>query len=114
MRARAQGVVIVAFLVALRPASSFAQVPETRTAGDSVLAARVAMALEGASDLPADSLSVSAVDGIVIVSGSVMCGDCGGTRTPGGTGTVQQTLGAIVRAVPGVEGVRFDLRYRPR
>ena len=38
------------------------------------------------------------------------CDGCGGSSTPGGAATVQQSLGAVVRAVPGVERalVTFD------
>jgi len=79
---------------------------------DSVLVARVEAAIAAASDLVADSLSVSASQGVVTITGSVVCDDCGGSRTPGGSATVQQSLGAVVRAVPGVGRVRFDLRYR--
>lgn len=101
------------------PTAASAQTPadpaaEMRTAADSALAARVDAAIRAASDVPADSVRVIAVEGTVDVTGSVMCDGCGGTRTPGGTGTVQQSLGAVVRAVPGVEQVRFFLRYRPR
>jgi len=87
-----------------------------RTPADTAFAARVHAAIEAASDVPADSLSVvaEAATGLVDVVGSVMCADCGGNSTPGGTGTVQQSLGAIVRAVPGVQRVHFYLRYRAR
>jgi len=49
----------------------------------------------------------------VTISGSVVCQECGGRRTPGGSGTVQQSLGAVVRAIPGVESVEFELEYEP-
>jgi osmotically-inducible protein OsmY len=77
-----------------------------------VLVARVEAALESASDLPADSISVTARGGVVTLIGSVVCDECGGSRTPSGTGTVQQSLGAVVRAVPGVQQVLFDLVYQ--
>ena len=80
-------------------------------AADASLAARVSAALENSSDLPAGSLEVDVDEGRVIVSGSVACDECGGLLTPGGTATVQQSLGAVVRAVPGVEQVEFDLQY---
>lgn len=95
------------------PQGVAAQAPsESRT--DSVLAERVAAAIEAASDVPADSIRVGVSEGVVSLTGSVVCDDCGGTSTPGGTGTVQQSLGAVVRAVPGVREVRFYLRYRRR
>jgi hypothetical protein len=85
-----------------------------RTRADTAFAARIHAAIASASDVPADSLRVvaEAATGLVDVVGSVVCADCGGNSTPGGAGTVQQSLGAIVRAVPGVERVRFYLRYR--
>ena len=78
---------------------------------DQQLAGQVRAALAGASDLPAE-LSVEVVDGAVTISGSLACEDCGGNRTPGNIGTIQQTLGPVVRAVPGVSEVRFELDYR--
>ena len=77
---------------------------------DELLQERVEAALAAASDVPADALSVVVMDGIVTISGSV---ECGGRRTPGGSGTVQQSLGAVVRAIPGVESVEFELEYEP-
>ena len=53
-------------------------------------------------------------DGIVTLTGSVVCEECGGRRTPNGSGTVQQSLGAVVRAIPGVASVEFQLEYEPR
>jgi hypothetical protein len=89
-------------------------VPATaQAASDDALRARVEAALAEASDLPADSISVQVQGGVVTLSGSVVCESCGGTATPGGTGTVQQSLGAVVRAIPGVTSLRFALRYRP-
>lgn len=93
----------------------FGAAPATAQASgaDEALRARVEAALAAASDLPADSISVQVQGGVVTLSGSVVCEDCGGSSTPGGAGTVQQTLGAVVRAIPGVETLRFSLRYRP-
>jgi hypothetical protein len=79
--------------------------------GDDVLKARVEAALKAASDLPADSITVVVSQGVVTLKGSVVCDECGGGRTPGGSGTIQQSLGAVVRAVPGVRSARFELRY---
>ena len=84
-----------------------------QTSADAALEARVTAAIENASDLPKGALTVNASDGIVTISGSVACEGCGGMLTPGGVQTVQQSLGAVVRAVPGVERVEFDLAYRP-
>ena len=80
---------------------------------DDVLQERVEAAIARASDVPADSISVAVSDGVVTLTGSVVCEECGGRRTPGGFGTVQQSLGAIVRAIPGVQSVEFDLQYQP-
>ena len=77
---------------------------------DRELAGRVRSALESASDLPPE-LSVEVTDGVVLISGALVCEDCGGNRTPGNIGTIQQSLGTIVRAVPGVAEVRFQLDY---
>ena len=81
---------------------------------DEALKARVEAALESASDVPGDSLTVEVRNGVVTLTGSVVCDECGGRRTPGGFGTVQQSLGAVVRAIPGVESVEFKLEYAPR
>ena len=103
-------------LVAAAPAAAQAPVAETpvaETPADAALAMRVEAALASASDVPADSIAVQVRGGVVTLTGSVLCEGCGGTSTPGGTGTVQQSLGAVVRAVPGVERVEFRLRYGP-
>jgi osmotically-inducible protein OsmY len=83
----------------------------SRSDEDAALEARVSAALAGASDLPMDAFDVEADGGVVQISGSVVCETCGGMLTPGGIQTIQQTLGAVVRAVPGVERVEFDLTY---
>jgi hypothetical protein len=103
---------LLAVVAVVVPMSAAAQrTPEGPS--DATLAARVGAALASSADLPADSITVQVRDGIVILSGSVVCDGCGGRSTPGGTGTVQQSLGAVVRAVPGVERVEFRLRYAP-
>ncbi len=100
-------------LTLLAAAPAAAQTPVAETPADAALAMRVEAALASASDVPADSIAVQVRGGVVTLSGSVLCEGCGGTSTPGGTGTVQQSLGAVVRAVPGVERVEFRLRYGP-
>lgn len=75
-----------------------------------LLQQRVSDAIASAEDLPAENLAVEVESGAVRISGSLHCEDCGGMRTPGGEQTIQQTLGAVVRAVPGVERVEFDLQ----
>lgn len=72
--------------------------------------AQVESALAGASDLPGN-FTVAVDDGLVSISGALDCADCGGNNTPATIGSIQQTLGAIVRAVPGVERVKFELDY---
>ncbi len=84
-----------------------------QSSADAALEARVTAAIENASDLPDGTLAVDASDGVVRISGSVACEDCGGMLTPGGVQTIQQSLGAVVRAVPGVERVEFELAYEP-
>ena len=103
-----------AFALALLLVACLATPVAAQAGPDEALRARVESALAGAADLPADSLTVEVRDGIVTLTGSVLCDACGGNATPGGAGTVQQSLGAVVRAVPGVTSVRFALRYRAR
>lgn len=76
--------------------------------GDEALQQRIASILAHSTDLP-ETLSVAVVDGIVTISGSLDCEECGGNATPGTTATIQQSLGAVVRAVPGVTRVDFAL-----
>lgn len=60
--------------------------------------ARVEAALATARDVDATNLSVEVIDGIVTVMGRVT------------SGFEQQSVGAIVRAVPGVTEVRFVMQ----
>ena len=62
---------------------------------DELLQERVEAALASASDVPADAITVMVSDGVVTLTGSVVCEECGGRRTPPGFGTVQQSLGAV-------------------
>lgn len=77
---------------------------------DDGIRTQVESALASAADLPG-GFTVEVNEGIVLISGSMACEDCGGLRTPGNIGTVQQSLGGVVRAVPGVMRVDFDLSY---
>lgn len=88
--------------------SLFAGCTPDRGPSDEEIAARVEAALTGASDVPTDGVEVDVADGVVRLTGRITCEDCGGQRTPAGIGTVQQSIGAIVRAVPGVDEVEFD------
>ena len=67
------------------------------TTGDEVLKARVEAALASASDVYAAGITVDARRGVVTLTGRVA------------SGTEQQSVGAIVRAIPGVSHVRFSL-----
>ncbi|MEE8131131.1 MAG: BON domain-containing protein [Vicinamibacterales bacterium] len=67
------------------------------TTGDEVLRARVEAALAGASDVDAAGITVDARRGVVTLTGRV--------ASP----TEQQSVGAIVRAIPGVRDVAFSL-----
>lgn len=72
------------------------------TTDDEVLRARVEAALARASDVHADGITIDARRGVVTVTGRV------------GSETEQQSVGAIVRAIPGVRGVSFSLRIEDR
>ena len=64
---------------------------------DDVLRARVESALASAADVHGEQIMVDARGGVVVLTGRVA------------SGTEQQSVGAIVRAVPGVVDVRFAL-----
>jgi osmotically-inducible protein OsmY len=85
-----------------------------QSSADAALKARIEVAIEGASDLPTDAIAVEVSSGVVTLTGSVVCDECDQRRTPTGFAGVQQSLGAVVRAIPGVERVEFDLEYVPR
>lgn len=104
---------LLSILLALVGAMTAATTAAAQTQEDAALQSRVAAALASASDVPADSITVRVSGGVVTLTGSVVCDGCGGSSTPGGSATVQQSLGAVVRAVPGVERVEFRLRYAP-
>ena len=65
---------------------------------EDTLEARVEAALASAADVNGAGITVDASDGVVTLTGQVA------------SGTQQQSVGAIVRAVPGVRDVRFLLR----
>ena len=80
---------------------------------DEQLRQRVEEALvANAADL-GQGFQVEVINGNVSLTGSLDCGDCGGLRTPGTFDTIQQSIGAIVRAIPGVAGVNFTLTTEP-
>ncbi len=74
--------------------------------GDEQLRSNIEAALSAASDLP-PGLVVQVTGGVASITGSLDCEECGGMRTPGTLHTIQQSLGAVVRAVPGVNDVQF-------
>ncbi|GEM_PF-8206 len=82
-----------------------------QNSADNDLKLQVESVVANAADLPDGSFDVQVADGIVTITGSVVCEECGGRRTPPGFGTVQQSLGAVIRAIPGVEHVAFELAY---
>lgn len=65
---------------------------------NTVLQSRIEQALATAMDVDADTLTVEATSGVVTVRGQVA------------SGFEQQSVGAIVRAVPGVTRVRFEMQ----
>jgi osmotically-inducible protein OsmY len=104
---------ICAALLVLAGAAASAAPAAAQSTPDADLRARVEAAIASAADVPSDSITVQVRAGVVTLAGSVACDGCGGNSTPGGSATVQQSLGAVVRAVPGVEQVEFRLRYGP-
>ena len=111
----------VVFLVSCSEENVVSNIPKSSSSTQSTLSQsdllvddrikmQVTSAIENASDLPSD-FQVEVTEGVVRVTGSVLCDECGGMRTPGHIGTIQQSLGGVVRAVPGVMRVDFDLSY---
>lgn len=80
---------------------------EESVSSDGRLKAQVEAALASTSDVP-QGLNIEISQGHAHISGSLSCEDCGGMRTPGNIDTIQQSLGAIVRAVPGITDVEFS------
>jgi osmotically-inducible protein OsmY len=103
---------IIATIATLALGACASETDDTQSGADDALEARVVAAIANASDLPADAFSVAASDGVVRITGAVACEDCGGMQTPGGIQSIQQSLGAVTRAVPGVERVEFDLEFQ--
>jgi len=89
-------------------ASSDSASSERGIISDEQIKARVQVAIARQADLP-QQIEVEVKSGIVSISGSLACETCGGLRTPGNLATVQQSLGAVIRAVTGVSRVIFDL-----
>lgn len=76
---------------------------------DGQIKSQIESSIARSEDLP-QQIGVQVRDGVVTISGTLNCEGCGGMRTPGNFGTVQQSLGAVVRAVVGVREVIFELR----
>jgi hypothetical protein len=87
------------------------EISSSAVAIDAQIKSQVESAIANADDLPS-GFTVEVDEGMVLIEGSVVCEGCGGLRTPGRVGGIQQSLGAIVRAVPGVMSVEFSLNYR--
>ena len=75
---------------------------------DDQIKSQIDSSIARSADLP-QQIGVQVREGVVTISGTLDCEGCGGMRTPGNFGTVQQSLGAVVRAVAGVREVIFDL-----
>ena len=95
--------VMLAVSAAAATGASGCAAREGRTAEtrDEVLKARVESALGSASDVHIGGLTVGVTHGVVTLSGHVA------------SGTEQQSVGAIVRAIPGVKDVFFALTIGP-
>ena len=112
IRSRASKLGLAVFVLAALGVAACSD-PSPQNPPDEVLKERVEAALERASDLPENAITVTVRDGVVTLTGSIACQECGGSDTPPGFGTVQQSLGAVVRAIRGVERVEFELEYGP-
>ena len=82
-------------------ASAPASAATTKPPADALLKTRVESALAGAADLRGRTLTADAKAGTVVVTGKVA------------TTSELQTVGAVVRAVPGVKDVRFAVQVEP-
>jgi BON domain len=103
-----------AWLLAVALLTLGATSASAQSAKDQALKARVEAVIKAVSDIPTDSVTVSVTSGVVTLAGSLVCDRCGAGATPGGPATLEQSLAAVVRAVPGVERVEIRLRYGQR
>lgn len=87
------------------------QPPAGRLPADEILKARVVAALAAASDIPARDIAVEVKAGVVSLKGRVSANSMRGVTYP--TAMMQQSIGAVVRAVPGVKEVRFSIQIDP-
>ncbi len=79
---------------------------------DAELQTQIEALIKQQSDLP-QGLQVMVTDGRVMLTGSLECEACGGNATPGTEDTIQQSLGAVVRAIPGVVDLQFSFAAQP-
>lgn len=100
------GILILVVLFILSACDSGTE--STAVSADEQLKVQIEAAIAATADLPQE-FNIEVTQGNVTISGYLNCEDCGGMRTPGNIGTIQQSLGAIVRAVPGVRNVEFSL-----
>ncbi len=79
---------------------------------DAELQTQIEALIKQQSDLP-QGLQVTVTEGRVMLTGSLECEECGGNATPGTEDTIQQSLGAVVRAIPGVIDLQFAFAVQP-
>lgn len=79
---------------------------------DAELQTQIEALIKQQSDLP-QGLQVTVTEGRVMLTGSLECEECGGNATPGTEDTIQQSLGAVVRAIPGVVDLQFAFAAQP-
>lgn len=79
-----------------------------RKSSDEALKTRVQAALMSASDVPGREITVDVAGGVVTLKGQLSSDSMRGVAYP--TAILQQSVGAVVRAVPGVKDVRFLLQ----
>jgi hypothetical protein len=90
----------------------FAAEPQgARRSSDEALKARVHAALMSAKDVPGREITVDAAGGVVTLKGQLSSDSMRGVAYP--SAILQQSIGAVVRAVPGVKDVRFSLQVEP-
>jgi hypothetical protein len=80
-----------------------------RKPSDEALKARVQAALASATDVPGRDITVDVKGGVVNLTGRVPSDAMRGAAYPGAF--LQQSVGAIVRAIPGVKDVRFSVQF---
>ena len=105
---------VLTLLVGCSPATVIVDVSVNESMhvfNDEQIKSQIESTIALSEDLP-QQIGVQVLEGVVIITGVLDCEDCGGMRTPGNLGTVQQSLGAVVRAVEGVREVIFDLSLK--